>query len=375
MSESDTRVRRTLQHVAAQFPADPSSALVEVRRRGRIASIRRRRVVELMAAAAVLLLILVASLVGAHHSERIEPAGPPQQPRRDSVRVVRTLQPTSLGLQHVLRVAVSPRGYLVVTDQSQRVAEVTPSGRVLRIWGSPGTGTGQFRLQDGPVAVDARGRIYVSDAGNSRIQVFSAGGHFIRSLGTYGTGAGHLITPRDLTVDASGNVYVADDSAGNLTKLSPTGEQLWRLDHTDSSDKDLYGHFHFVGFDPAGELVAANDDAGRVIWLSRDGTKRAAFGSGRSSFRSGGASRAVGEFPHGACGASTDPFGRLYIGSCEDPSVSKHEIEIFNSRHHELAKLADAPFSTAPVFLANSTAVFVTPHGSIDLARIVLPKG
>ena len=326
MSESETRVRRSLQHVAAQLHSDPSSALAEVRRRGRIARRRRRRVVELMAAAAVVLLILVASFAGAHHSDRLAPAGPPPTTATRPIPRGANVDPGSLGLQHVLRVTVSPRGYLVVTDQSQRVAEITPSGGFCEPGDRQELGRDSSGSSPASVAVDVRGRIYVADAGNSRIQVFSAGGRYMRSLGSYGTGPGHLITPRDLAVDASGSVYVADDAASNLTKLSPTGEQLWRRDNTDSTDKDLYGHFHFVGFDRAGNLVAANDDAGRVIWLSRDGAKRAGFGSGKSSYRSGGASRAVGEFPHGACGASTDPAGRLYISSCQDELAASARI-------------------------------------------------
>ena len=45
-------------------------------------------------------------------------------------------------------------------------------------WGSYGTGNGQFQFPGG-VAVDSRGRVYVTDLNNNRIQQFTSSGTFL----------------------------------------------------------------------------------------------------------------------------------------------------------------------------------------------------
>ena len=48
----------------------------------------------------------------------------------------------------------------------------SPEGRILRKWGSEGFGDGQFESPFG-IAVDASGNVYVADNQNNRVQVFS----------------------------------------------------------------------------------------------------------------------------------------------------------------------------------------------------------
>ena len=45
-------------------------------------------------------------------------------------------------------------------------------------WGSPGVGDGQFQSPFG-IALGASGNVYVADAGNDRVQVFSPEGRFL----------------------------------------------------------------------------------------------------------------------------------------------------------------------------------------------------
>ena len=50
------------------------------------------------------------------------------------------------------------------------------------------------------IDIDAEGNLWVLDAGNHRIQVFSAEGDFIRSLGREGQGPGELEQPSQLVI-------------------------------------------------------------------------------------------------------------------------------------------------------------------------------
>jgi tripartite motif-containing protein 71 len=52
--------------------------------------------------------------------------------------------------------------------------------------------------------------VYVADAGNSRVQVFTAFGIPLAEWGSRGTGPGQFRSPSDVAVDAAGHVYVMD---------------------------------------------------------------------------------------------------------------------------------------------------------------------
>jgi sugar lactone lactonase YvrE len=71
------------------------------------------------------------------------------------------------------------------------------------------------------VAVGADGRVYVTDAVTSSVQVFSASGEPQAQL----SGLGRLKHPKGVAVDARGVVYVADTD--HIVALLPTGDILW----------------------------------------------------------------------------------------------------------------------------------------------------
>ena len=69
-------------------------------------------------------------------------------------------------------VDVAPNGNIFVTDDYNRVQYFTATGSYLGEWGREGSGPGEF---DGPcdVAITRAGdRVYVTDAGNYRVQYF-----------------------------------------------------------------------------------------------------------------------------------------------------------------------------------------------------------
>jgi hypothetical protein len=150
-------------------------------------------------------------------------------------------------------VAVAPDGDVFVADGhgNDRIVKFTPDGRYVMEWGGHGTGPGQF---DEPhtLAFDSRGRLFVGDRLNRRIQVFDQDGHFldewvgIMASGIHITSAdvvyvadyqlreGIVIAraedfeeigfvpdalPEGVTVDGNGNVYAAEVIPRNLKKF------------------------------------------------------------------------------------------------------------------------------------------------------------
>jgi DNA-binding beta-propeller fold protein YncE len=105
-------------------------------------------------------------------------------------------------------VAVHDDGTVFVADTTDRIFVLDQEGQVARVFGSRGSGSGQFIK---PTNLAVRGdNVYVVDEGNHRIAVFTVDGKPVRNIGRRGTGKGQLLVPRSVTVDDSGNVYVAD---------------------------------------------------------------------------------------------------------------------------------------------------------------------
>ena len=87
-------------------------------------------------------------------------------------------------------VAVDAKGRVYVTDTANhRILVFDGKGKLLRPLGKEGMKAGEFKNPYG-VAVDSKGLIYVSDSGNHRIQVFKADGTFVKIWGEFGLDPG-----------------------------------------------------------------------------------------------------------------------------------------------------------------------------------------
>jgi serine/threonine protein kinase/sugar lactone lactonase YvrE len=112
--------------------------------------------------------------------------------------------------------AVDRQGSVYVTDQLDAyVFRVSPNGRAVAHWGTAGSGPGQLSAPEG-IAVDSRkGRVYVADTNNHRVEVFSSTGKYL------GSSTAGLVRPADVAVDSGGNVYVADPGSQRIEKFAP----------------------------------------------------------------------------------------------------------------------------------------------------------
>jgi streptogramin lyase len=87
--------------------------------------------------------------------------------------------------------------------------------------GIAGASAGQFSVLAG-VTIDSSGNVWVADYGNNRIQEFSEAGAFVRAFGSEGPAAGQLKGPTSIAVDSAG-VYVADYGNNRLEEFSTAG--------------------------------------------------------------------------------------------------------------------------------------------------------
>ena len=103
-------------------------------------------------------------------------------------------------------IAWLPDGTFFVADgyQNRRVVKFDKDGRYVTAWGSQGSGPGQFGGIVHCVAVDANRRVYVSDAGNRRIQIFDEFGKFIEEWPI--PGPVHMMVDRNQAVLKEGQM-------------------------------------------------------------------------------------------------------------------------------------------------------------------------
>ena len=73
--------------------------------------------------------------------------------------------------RHIVRISA------LSADRKVRIAKLDKDGRFIKHWGSTGSEPGQFKGLKA-IAIDAKGLVYVADAGNKRIQVFDGDGAF-----------------------------------------------------------------------------------------------------------------------------------------------------------------------------------------------------
>lgn len=130
-------------------------------------------------------------------------------------------------------VAVAANGTVYVGDsENRRIQAFTSTGGFIRKWGTRGDGDGQFQMPLG-IGVDESSNVYVTDYFRTghQIQKFTAQGGFLGSWGNSGSGNGQFNTPAGVTA-ARGRVYIADlynnrvqvfDTNGNYIEQWGTG--------------------------------------------------------------------------------------------------------------------------------------------------------
>ena len=228
------------------------------------------------------------------------------------VTFVRKIETTEVKLL-APSVAVDGQGNVYVLDLSPdnpRVLKYDAQGRLAAQWGGAGGGDGQFNFQTiwagwvpngGWVATDRQGNVYVADAFNWRIQKFDAGGTFQLAFGQKGDGDGkfHILGP--VYVDDRGLIYVSETD--RMQRFSPEGRWLASLSTSGGLDGQFDGPRFLGATDGQGRRYVADENNARIQVLDRDWKFVATWG------RKGGG---AGQFNRPA-GVVIDRQGRLYV--------------------------------------------------------------
>ena len=129
-----------------------------------------------------------------------------------------------------------------------RVLKFDKNGTFIKSWGGKGKEPGQFEVAHG-IAIDAKGLLWVADRENQRIQIFDAGGKFVREVKYAGL-------PCSLAI---GNqyIYMVNGFAGQLLRLDLQGKVLAATGKPGTGVGE-FGEAHFIAVSPKGEIYVAD---------------------------------------------------------------------------------------------------------------------
>jgi DNA-binding beta-propeller fold protein YncE len=145
-----------------------------------------------------------------------------------------------------------PNGEFFVADGygNSRVVHYSKDGEYLGQWGTKGPGDGEFNLVH-DVAIDSKGRLYVTDRVNKRVQVFDQQGKFLGKWTDLGVPQGiYYVKSEDV-------LYMCDGDNSRIIKVDLDGKILGVL----GSFGKIPGKIdipHYIAVDSTGAIYAAD---------------------------------------------------------------------------------------------------------------------
>src|SRR5215470_12723021 len=112
-------------------------------------------------------------------------------------------------------VLVAPNGDIFVADghggnTNARIVKFDKTGKFIRTWGKKGSAPGEMDIPHA-LAMDSRGRLFLADRGNNRVQIFDQEGNYVDQWFQFSRPSGIFIDKNDI-------IYVADSESESVAK-------------------------------------------------------------------------------------------------------------------------------------------------------------
>jgi len=255
---------------------------------------------------------------------------------------------TNASLRYPEGVALDANGNLYIADtRNERIRKVDTWGIITTV---AGNGTRGCSGDGGPatnaslrwpwgVALDANGNLYIADMDNHRIRKVDTSGIIttVAGNGTYGySGDGGPATntslwgPYGVAVDASGNLYIADqgnyrirkvDTWGIITTVAGNGTYGYSGDGGPATNASLWLPSD-VAVDTSGNLYIADYGNHRIRKVDTSGIITTLAGNGTASYSGDGGPATSASLQH-PWGVALDANSNLYIADWGNHRIRK----------------------------------------------------
>jgi sugar lactone lactonase YvrE len=235
-------------------------------------------------------------------------------------------------------VADSGGNLYVVERGASKIRKISPAGVVTTFAGNiipgsiDGIGTKASFLGPSGLTIDASGNLYIADTGNNKIRKISPVGVVTTVAGT-GVGGSvdgdrsqaSFLAPTDVAVDGSGNLYVADISNNKIRKINPSGTVSTFAGSGIEGSMDGVGvlaSFHYprnITIDKVGNLYVSEWGSRKIRKISPGGVVTTLAGGGNFGVDGTGSSASFG-LPSGI---TIDALGNLYIADTGNNTIRK----------------------------------------------------
>jgi DNA-binding beta-propeller fold protein YncE len=176
-------------------------------------------------------------------------------------------------------VVIAANGDILVADshrngKNNRIVKFTKDGKFIKEWGRIGSVRGEFRTPHA-MAFDSRGRLFVADRGNHRIQIFDQDGKLLDTFYQFGRVSG-------LFIKADDTLYAIDSESEQETH--PQWKTGVRIGKATEDKVTAFIPPHETGefYGEAGEGVAV--DADDSVFAAEGPNSREAAGGGMTKY-------------------------------------------------------------------------------------------
>ncbi|MCK4670078.1 MAG: hypothetical protein KAT43_02650 [Nanoarchaeota archaeon] len=310
--------------------------------------------------------------------------------------------------QHPYDVSVDANGFIYVLDSGNARVDKWTSTASAQGWigvgqdgwqtwsgATQGSDYKSFLVAQG-MFIASNGDIYVADTYNNRVSKWDSSGNVQGWIGgdsngwktvtgtSSGTSQQSFSLPRDVAVDANGNIYVADfqnhrvckwNSAGNSLGWIGNGQNGWQTGSAPTSGCVGYHSFLYpsglIIDDENGHIYIADYSCNRVSKWSLDGTAIGCIGEGQDRWRTDPISNAGSDYrsfsqPHNIAIAN----GFLYIADRMNHRICKWNLDgtavgWMGGEHNGWQKSDGTSFSSDEKGFYQPQGVFVDNNGFI----------
>ena len=277
-----------------------------------------------------------------------------------------------VGASQPIGAAIDSSGDVWVADSgNDRVLKFSRSGALLAAYGGQGSGEGQFMTPRSVAINQSTSDVYVTDEGNNRIVELNSSGVFLATFGwgvkdgkeefevckhnsgvytcragIAGSGPGQLKEAKELAVDSSGNVWLADYGNNRIQEFNENGEYLQSFGKEGTGEAQFKGPLG-IAVD-GGNLFVAEYGNNRVQELTTSGGFNRMFGWGvtdgkseweqcKATCQAGIAGSGNGQF-NGPRGIAVEPVtGNLYVAD-----TGNNRVQEFTSAGKFITKFGSA---------------------------------